>query len=124
MFRLLTTAFLGMLTILASCDFDPFGSDAREIAAGYSLVRADDKDAFFVRTPGGSGGALCNEIGWQKPYIVSRERASQKWRLLSTDTHDDSVILDSDRQKAPYGQFKPMAATEAWRVLKSGRRWR
>ena len=116
-------AILGLLVCLWSCEWDPFGSDSREIAQGYRLKRIGDPSQFAFLAPYDTGGIIIDQIGWRKPFIIARASGSQYWDRIDTDHAEHIRISDSQRTSNPDYRTIPVEnADVAWNHLKPHKR--
>jgi len=110
---------LALLVSLCSCEWDPFGSDSKEIAHGYRLKRIGDPSQFALLAPYDTGGIIIDEIGWRKPFIIARAAGSQYWDRIDTDHAEHTRISDSQRMSNPNYRTIPVEnADVAWNYLK------
>lgn len=115
--------FLGLFVCLWSCEWDPFGSDSREIAQGYRLKRIGDPSQFAFLAPYDTGGIIIDQIGWRKPFIIARASGSQYWDRIDTDHAEHIRISDSQRTSNPDYRTIPVEnADVAWNHLKPHKR--
>jgi len=115
--------FLALFVCLWSCEWDPFGSDSREIAHGYRLKRIGNPGQFALLAPYDTGGIIVDEIGWGKPFIIARAAGSQYWDRIDTDHAEHIRISDSQRSSNPKYRTIPVEnADNAWNHLKPHKR--
>src|SRR5215475_356015 len=115
--------FLGLFVCLWSCEWDPFGSDSKEIAHGYRLKRIGNPGQFALLAPYDTGGIIIDEIGWRKPFIIARAAGSQYWDRIDTDRAEHIRISDSQRRSNPsYRNIPTENADMAWNHLKPRKR--
>lgn len=117
---------IGFLTIvgcLCSCDANLFGPESREIAAGYRLKRADNRNQFALTIPYEDGGLIIDEIGWRQPLIFARAFGSQYWDVINTARAQHVRVSDLQRKSDSSSQsiqIKP--AETAWNELNRHKR--
>jgi hypothetical protein len=112
--------FLALFVCLWSCEWDPFGSDSKEIAHGYRLKRIGNPGQFALLAPYDTGGIIVDEIGWRKPFIIARASGSQYWDRIDTDHAEHIRISDSQRRSNPnYRTISIENADIAWNHLKA-----
>jgi hypothetical protein len=115
--------FLALSVCLWSCEWDPFGSDSKEIAQGYRLKRIGNPNQFALLAPYDTGGIIIDEIGWRKPFIIARAAGSQYWDRIDTDRAEHIRISDSQRMANPNYRTIPVEnANMAWNYLKPHKR--
>ena len=116
-------AFLAALLCLWSCDTKLFGPDSREIAGGYRLKRVGNPNQFALTIPYQSGGLIIDEIGWRKPFIITRASGSDYWEAINTAHAQRISISDFERKADPVYQSIPIEAAEiAWTKLNRNKR--
>ena len=104
--------------LVASCEFDPFGPDQRELAGGYRLKRADNSNEFALTIPYQGGGLIVDEVGWRQPFIIARASGSDSWQVINTDRAQRIAITDEQRKTDPSYQSIPVESVEkAWPKL-------
>jgi len=115
--------FLALFVCLWSCEWDPFGSDSKEIAHGYRLKRVGDSSQFALLAPYDTGGIIIDEIGWRKPFIIARAAGSQYWDRIDTDHAEHIRISDSQRSSNPNYKTIPVESADmAWHQLNPHKR--
>jgi hypothetical protein len=121
--RFCRIGFLALIVCLWSCEWDPFGSDSKEIAHGYRLKRIGNSSQFALLAPYDTGGIIIDEIGWRKPFIIARAVGSQYWDRIDTDHAEHIRISDSKRMSDPNYRTIPVKhADMAWNYLKPDKR--
>ena len=121
--RFCRVVFLALFVCLPSCEWDPFGSDLREIAHGYRLKRIGNPGQFALLAPHDTGGIIIDEIGWRKPFIIARAAGSQYWDRIDTDRAEHIRISDSQRMADPNYRTIPVESADvAWNHLNKRKR--
>ena len=109
--------------MLASCEWDPFGPDTREIAGGYRLKRSDNSNQLVLTIPYQTGGMIIDEIGWHQPFIIARGSGSESWQAINTDHAQRILITDEQRKSDPsYRSIQVESAEQAWTQLSRRKR--
>jgi hypothetical protein len=117
-----TGALFLMWLAVASCEWDPFGPDQREIAGGYRLKKADNSQ-FALVIPYQTGGMIIDEIGWHQPFIIARGSGSDSWQAINTDHATRILISDEQRKSDPaYRSIQVESAEQAWGTLSRHKR--
>jgi hypothetical protein len=112
---------LACSALLASCDVDLFGLDAKRIAAGWKLVQTER--GFVLNPPHKNGGGYVDRIGWRKPFIISGGESSSSWDVIDTSAGTQSSITDEQRRTDQLYRHIPIRhADDAWTQLKHWRR--
>jgi len=121
--RFCRVVLLALFVCLPSCEWDPFGSDLREIAHGYRLKRIGNPGQFALLAPHDTGGIIIDEIGWRKPFIIARAAGSQYWDRIDTDRAEHIRISDSQRMADPNYRTIPVESADvAWNHLNKRKR--
>lgn len=103
--------------------FQLFGREAREIAGGYHLKRADNPNQFVLTIPNESGGLIIDEIGWREPLILARASGSQYWDVVDTAHAQHTRVSDSQRKSDPvYQSIRIKSGQTAWEDLNGHKR--
>ena len=120
---LLSVAAAMGLLCLSSCDVDLFGFDSKRIAAGYRLLQTEAIDGCILMPPHGNIGSSVVELGWRKPFILSRAGQDDHWQVIDTSTKQTLSISEEQRHTDPrYRDIPVYAAHVAWDRLKHWRR--
>ena len=116
-------ALLTALVSFCSCDFNFFGREAREIAGGYRLKRAEDPNQFVLTVPHEGGGLIIDEIGWSEPLILARASGSEYWDVIDTAHAQHTRVSDSQRKSDPvYQSIRIESGETAWKDLNRHKR--
>jgi hypothetical protein len=114
---------LAAFVCLCSCDAKFFGPDARELAGGYRLKRADNPNQFSLLIPHETGGLIIDEIGWRKPVIVARAFGSEYWDVINTSRAEHLRISSAELKADPvYQSIQVTLAETAWMELRVNER--
>jgi len=109
---------------LSSCDIDLFGFDTKRIAAGYRLTVAEGGQ-FALMLPRENSGSAVIDVGWRKPFILSRSDELKPWRVIDTSTQEAVSITEEQRKaESKYRDIPIYRANDAWERLKySSSQW-
>lgn len=112
-----------LLLCLSSCDVDLFGFDTKRIAAGYRLIQTEAINECILMPPHGDVGSSVVELGWRKPFILSRVDEQDHWQVIDTSTKQTLSISEEQRHADPrYRDIPVYTAPAAWDRLKHWRR--
>ena len=113
----LATVLLFALCLL-SCDIDLFGFGTKQIAGGYRLVQAEGPDEFSIMPPHRHIGSMVTELGWRKPFIISRYGTQDTWEVIDTFNRQTIRISDTERRNnLTYKDIATYPAATAWNQL-------
>ena len=116
-----TTPLAGFLCLCA-CGLDLFGANFKEIAGSYRLKRINGPQFVFC-LPRQDGGAIIDEIGWRRPFILFRDSGSQYWDLIDTAHAQHTRISDAERKSDPVlNSIQIEPAEAAWNRLQPHKR--
>jgi hypothetical protein len=116
------TVFVILLCSLSSCDVDVFGLDSKRVAGGWRLLQTES-GGFALMPPHQDVCGYVEQIGWQKPFIISRAESSRLWDVIDTATGKQHSISDEQRRSDPiYRDIAVFDASDAWSRLKHWRR--
>jgi hypothetical protein len=108
-----------VLLALCSCD-DVLGFGTYRIAAGYYIVRTDTNE-FALISPEG-GGPDVTDVGWRKPFIISRYDTDRPWDVIDTSTKEQISISDAQRLADP--KYREIPVYKAEEASKHLRHWK
>jgi hypothetical protein len=107
---------------LSSCDIDLFGLDTKKLAAGYRLT-VWEGGLYALLRPQEDSGSTVIDIGWKKPFIVSRSDEGEPWQVIDTSTNQTLSLSEEQRRTDPKYRDVPIyRADVAWDRLRYGRR--
>jgi hypothetical protein len=112
----LFVAFCLSLLGLCSCD-DVLGFGTYRIGAGYYLARTDTNELALIPPDTGFGPTV-SDVGWRKPFIISRYDIDRPWDVIDTSTKQQVSISDAQRRTDPkYREIPVYRAEEASKHL-------
>jgi len=113
------------VTCLSSCDVDLFGTNWKQIADGYRLLKSETPHECGVVPPGQDFGSAATEVGWHKPLIIYRGSETKRWTVIDTRTRIEKIVSDNELTSNPaYSEIKVYTADIAWhRLRRYKRQW-